>query len=111
MSIFEFKQHVDRTSHFMLTILYSPACWRISEFRASAIYKELDLPRCQLYPQPENDYQKNEWEIFMSFLRQRAKVNLKFPKQKFLFMFILLSNMVVTQFSSLNMHVLYRLRL
>ncbi|XP_020271089.1 MORC family CW-type zinc finger protein 2B-like isoform X1 [Asparagus officinalis] len=51
-----------------------PTCWTICEFRPSSMYRESTLPRYQLYPQPENLHEKNEWPNFMTYLWKRAKV-------------------------------------
>lgn len=52
-----------------LTIPGSPMLWKIWDFQPKALYPELSLPHCQLYPDPRKYTQEREWGIFTEWLR------------------------------------------
>ncbi|KAJ3690595.1 hypothetical protein LUZ61_019759 [Rhynchospora tenuis] len=50
--------------------------WQITKFHSIGVYKESNFPQFQLFPQPENQYQSDEWPVLMGFLHKYEKVAL-----------------------------------
>ncbi|CAL9064053.1 unnamed protein product [Musa banksii] len=52
----------------------TPNLWPITKFRPSKPFRQSEMPRCRLYPEPEDSHQSREWKTFLQFLWKNEKV-------------------------------------